>query len=191
MTQPVYDNATVEAIASHYREILKLIGENPDREGLADTPMRAAKALCHATSGYSLTDREVVGNALFSSPGSGMVTVKDIEFYSLCEHHILPFFGKISVGYIPDKKILGISKLARLVDLYARRLQVQERLCEQVCNSVMELSGAKGVMVRCEGRHLCMQMRGVEKQDSSTVTIAVKGVFENDPVLRSEFLSSL
>lgn len=180
----------IEEIAGHYRRILTLIGEDPDREGLRDTPMRAAKALSFVTSGYRTELGNVVGNALFSTTSTGMVIVKDIEFYSLCEHHILPFFGKVSIGYFPGKKIVGLSKVARVVDALSRRLQVQEQLTDQLAESLYKLiDGCKGVAVRCEARHMCMMMRGVEKQESSTVTVAASGCFAEDSALMQQFLN--
>lgn len=180
----------IEEIAGHYRRILTLIGEDPDREGLRDTPMRAAKALSFVTSGYRTELGNVVGNALFSTTSTGMVIVKDIEFYSLCEHHILPFFGKVSIGYFPGKKIVGLSKVARVVDALSRRLQVQEQLTDQLAESLYNLiDGCKGVAVRCEARHMCMMMRGVEKQESSTVTVAASGCFAEDSALMQQFLN--
>lgn len=181
----------IDAIAGHYSEILRLIGEDPGREGLVKTPQRAAKALYYATSGYRSDLNKIVNEAVFTHEGSRMIIVKDIEFYSFCEHHILPFFGNISIGYIPDNKIIGLSKAARIVDHFARRLQVQERLSQQVCDALMEQVSAKGVIVACNGQHLCMKMRGVEKQDSSTTTVAYCGVFENDRQLRNEFFDSI
>ena len=179
----------ITEIANHYREILKLIGEDPTREGLLKTPERAAKALFAITSGYNLSASEIGSKAIFEHDGTGMVIVKDIEFYSMCEHHILPFFGKISIGYLPKGKILGLSKLARIVDVYAKRLQVQERLTAQICREISSLIPNEGVIVACEGAHLCMKMRGVEKQDSMTVTFESSGRFSEDPELRKEFMS--
>lgn len=181
----------ISEIASHYAEIIRLIGEDPQREGLADTPLRAAKALYYITRGYRQNISDVIHGALFQAPSSEMVIVKDVEFYSLCEHHLLPFFGKVSVGYIPGEKIVGLSKVARIVDVFARRLQVQERFADQLCDTLYTHLGAKGVMVRCEARHLCMQMRGVEKQCSTTVTFASRGIFVSDEALRSQFRNSL
>lgn len=178
---------TIREIASHYEAILKLLGEDTTREGLVKTPMRAAKAMVYATRGYRQDPDVIINDAVFSYEGSRMVIVKDIEFYSLCEHHILPFFGKVSVGYIPDGKTIGLSKLARLVDFYARRLQVQERMTAQICNIIMEKLNAKGVIVVCSGEHLCMKMRGVEKQDSTTTTIETAGVFSDSSTLRDDF----
>lgn len=181
----------VAKIASHYEAILKLIGEDTTREGLVKTPVRAAKALLYATGGYRKNIDEIVNGAVFTHEGSRMIIVRDIEFYSFCEHHILPFFGKISIGYIPDGKIIGLSKVARIVDMFARRLQVQERLTEQVCTELKKILNAEGVIARCEAEHLCMKMRGVEKQESRTVTLDYNGIFAHDTTLRNEFLSSL
>lgn len=181
----------IEAIAQHYRAIIELLGEDPEREGLVKTPMRAAKALYQATSGYREDADAVMRQAIFEYAGSQIVVVKDIEFYSLCEHHILPFFGRISIGYIPNGNMIGLSKLARLVNVYARRLQVQERLTAEVCQAVARTLSAHGVIVSCRAEHLCMKMRGVEKQDSSTVTIDYTGRFADDPQLRQEFFNML
>lgn len=179
----------ISEIASHYKEILKLIGEDPEREGLLKTPDRAAKALYSITEGYDQSANEIASKAIFEHDGSGMVIVKDIEFYSMCEHHILPFFGKVCVGYLPKGKILGLSKLARIVDVYAKRLQVQERLTQQICKEISEIIPNEGVIVACEGSHLCMKMRGVEKQDSATVTFESSGKFKENAELRKEFMS--
>lgn len=176
-------------IAGHYKEILKLLGEDPEREGLIKTPLRAAKAMYYITSGYDSDVNEIISQAIFEHAGSKIVIVKDIEFYSMCEHHILPFFGKISIGYIPKDKMIGLSKLARIVNSFARRLQVQERLTSQICNILTENLPNEGVIVTCDAEHLCMKMRGVEKQDSRTVTFDYTGKFETDPDLRKEFLS--
>lgn len=182
------DTDTVSRIADHIRAILTLLGEDPDREGLIRTPERAARALWFITEGYRKDEKDVLNGAVFCSPGSGMVTVRDIEFYSMCEHHILPFFGSISIGYMPGDKILGLSKLARIVNVYARRLQVQEHLTAQIADAVMRLlPGCRGVIVQCRARHLCMMMRGVQKAESSTVTVESRGVFEDDATLRAEF----
>lgn len=185
------ENNRIDKIAVHIEEIIKLLGEDCSREGLVKTPQRAAKALYYLTSGYRNQPDEVVGDALFNHEGSQIVTVKDVEFYSMCEHHILPFFGKVSVGYIPDGKIVGLSKVARLVNLFARRLQVQERFTSQLCREVQRIVGAKGVIVVCSAQHLCMKMRGVEKQDSSTTTIDYVGAFAENPALREEFFRLL
>ncbi len=182
---------TIEELSRHYRAIIELIGEDASREGLVKTPMRAAKALYYATSGYREDAKALMREAVFEHCGSQIVMVKDIEFYSFCEHHILPFFGKVSVGYIPDGEIIGLSKLARVVNVFARRLQVQERLTKEICKAVSESISTKGVMVVCEAEHLCMKMRGVEKQDSSTVTTDYIGAFETDSSLRHEFYQLL
>ncbi|MBQ1186042.1 MAG: GTP cyclohydrolase I FolE [Muribaculaceae bacterium] len=186
-----HDEAIVNQIAEHYREILRLIGEDPSREGLVKTPIRAAKAIIDITAGYRQDAVEVAKKAVFEHTGSSIVIVKDIEFYSMCEHHILPFFGKVSIGYIPKGKMIGLSKLARIVDVYARRLQVQERLTAEVCNLLAETLPNDGVIVTCTAEHLCMKMRGVEKQDSATTTMEYTGKFADDIRLREEFLRLL
>jgi GTP cyclohydrolase I len=176
-------------LESIVRSQLLEIGENPDREGLVRTPLRVAKALDFLTNGYATSLSEVVNNAVFDAEGADeMIVVKDIEFYSMCEHHMLPFFGKAAVAYIPKGKILGLSKVARIVDLYARRLQVQERMTNQIADAVREILDPLGVGVVVEGQHLCMMMRGVQKQDSSAVTSAMRGTFKSDPRTRSEFI---
>lgn len=184
-------NETVEKIAAHFEEIIKLLGEDTSREGLLKTPIRAAKALYKSTKGYRADAIEIAKQAIFEHAGSIMIIVKDIEFYSFCEHHILPFFGRVSIGYIPNGKMIGLSKLARIVNVYAQRLQVQERLTAEVCQAVAKSLDAKGVIVACNAQHLCMKMRGVEKQDSSTTTIDYIGDFENSIDLRNEFFESL
>ncbi len=186
-----YDKDVVEKIASHFESIIQLLGENPSREGLVKTPMRAAKALYYATNGYRMNPDDIMKQAIFEYAGSRMVVVKNIEFYSFCEHHILPFFGRISIGYIPNGSMIGLSKLARVVDVFARRLQVQERLTSEICREVYDTLSAKGVIVMCEAQHLCMKMRGVEKQDSSTATIDFLGRFEQEPDLRNQFFEML
>lgn len=186
--QSTHDIHKVNQIASHYEAILRLIGENPQREGLIKTPVRAAKALLDITGGYSQDPQAIVQKAIFNHDGSQMIIVKDIEFYSMCEHHILPFFGTIDVGYIPDGKIVGLSKLARLVDCFAKQLQVQERLTGQICDALAKALPNKGVIVKCTAQHLCMKMRGVEKQDAATVTFDYNGKFLKDLKLREEFL---
>lgn len=186
-----HDEQLVNEIAGHYREILRLIGEDPDREGLVKTPVRAAKALVDITAGYRQDPLAIARQAVFEHAGSRMVIVKGIEFYSMCEHHILPFFGKVDVAYIPKNKMIGLSKLARLVDVFARRLQVQERLTAEVCRLLDEALPNDGVIVACRAEHLCMKMRGVEKQESSTLTLEYCGRFETNPALREEFLRQL
>ena len=173
------------------RDWLAAIGEDPEREGLQRTPHRVAKAWAYMTEGYGQTLAEVVGEGVFAAEGSEMVIVKDIEFYSMCEHHMLPFYGRAHVAYIPSGKILGLSKFARIVDLYSRRLQVQERITTQVADAVEDLLAPKGVAVLMEGIHLCMAMRGVQKQNSSTTTSAMRGLFRSDPRTRAEFMSAV
>ena len=185
------DSERIEKVAEHMGEIIRLLGEDTSREGLVKTPVRAAKALWFLTSGYRANPAEVMQQALFEHEGSQMIIVRDIEFYSMCEHHVMPFFGTISIGYIPDGKIVGLSKLARLVNVYARRLQVQERLTAQVCDEVCRTLGAKGVIVYCSAEHLCMKMRGVEKQNSATTTTHYVGRFADDPALRAEFFAAI
>lgn len=186
-----HDEKLIAEIAGHYREILRLIGEDPEREGLLKTPERAAKALVDITQGYRQNPIEIARKAIFEHAGSKIVIVKDIEFYSMCEHHILPFFGKVAIGYIPKGKMIGLSKLARIVESFARRLQVQERLTSQVCSLLAEAMPTEGVIVACSAQHLCMKMRGVEKQESSTTTLDYCGRFETDPGLRDEFMRLL
>ena len=176
----------IDEIAQHYKKILELIGEDVEREGLIKTPRRAAKALVDITRGYKQNPGEFVKSALFEYAGSKVVVVKDIEFYSLCEHHILPFFGTVSIGYIPDGSMVGLSKLARVVDAFAHRLQVQERFTAEICDSLYENLSSKGVIVAVSAGHLCMKMRGGEKQGANTITLEYRGDFEN-PQLREEF----
>ena len=176
----------IDEIARHYKKILELIGEDVNREGLVKTPRRAAKALVDITRGYKQRPDEIVKSALFEYAGSKIVVVKDIEFYSLCEHHILTFFGTVSIGYIPDGSMVGLSKLARVVDAFAHRLQVQERFTAEICDSLYENLSSKGVIVAVSAGHLCMKMRGVEKQGANTITLEYRGDFEN-PQLREEF----
>jgi len=178
-----------EKIAGLVRELLIEIGEDPAREGLLDTPKRVAKAFEFLTSGYHTDTKQLINGACFTQETSSMVIVKDIELYSMCEHHMLPFFGRCHIGYIPGGTVFGVSKLARLVDMYARRLQLQERLTEQISKVVMESVNAKGVGVIIEARHLCMMMRGVEKQNSTMVTSSVLGVFRDSLATREEFFS--
>jgi GTP cyclohydrolase IA len=170
------------------RELLGELGENPSREGLLDTPKRVEQALRFLTSGYRADVDQVLNNALFSVDYSEMVIVKDIDFYSLCEHHLLPFFGKCHVAYLPQGKVIGLSKIPRLVDVFARRLQVQERLTNEIAQVILEKVNPLGVAVVMEGTHLCMAMRGVEKQNSFAVTSAMLGVFREDARTRAEFL---
>jgi len=175
-------------LAPEVRSILAGLGEDPDRPGLAKTPERVEASLRWLTSGYGRTVEDAVGDALFEEEHESMILVRDIEFYSLCEHHLLPFFGVAHVAYIPDGRILGLSKLPRIVDVFARRLQVQERLTDQVANAIMDVVTPRGVGVVLEASHLCMMMRGVEKQRSRTVTSALRGIFTSDSKTRAEFL---
>jgi GTP cyclohydrolase IA len=170
------------------REQLKRIGEDPDREGLRITPDRVAKSLMWLTRGYRSNVEEALGDAVFEEPHDSMVVVKDIEVYSMCEHHMLPFFGKAHIAYIPDGRIVGLSKLPRVVDVFARRLQVQERMTEQIAAALQDILEPAGVGVVIEAVHLCMMMRGVEKQNSKTLTSAVRGIFRSDQRTRDEFL---
>jgi GTP cyclohydrolase I len=171
------------------RELLSELGEDPDREGLRRTPARMAASLDFLTSGYR-TDREaLINNAYFTQDSDSMVVLRDIEFYSMCEHHMLPFFGHVHIGYLPQGKVFGISKLARLVEMYSRRLQLQERMTEQIANVIMESIDALGVGVMVEGQHLCMMMRGVQKHGSIMVTSCMLGTFRSDSRTRSEFLN--
>lgn len=171
----------------HVRDILRAIGEDPDREGLLDTPERVDQSLRYLTRGYHQKLEDVVNGALFEAESDDMIIVKDIEFFSLCEHHMLPFFGKCHIGYIPQKKIIGVSKIARIVDIFARRLQIQERMTRQISSAIMETVDAEGVGVVVEARHLCMQMRGVEKQHSIMTTSSMVGSFRREAATRSEF----
>ena len=181
------DEERIDLIAEHYKEIIKLLGEDPEREGLVKTPHRAAKAMVAITSGYNSDPASIAKKAIFEHQGSRIVIVKDIEFYSMCEHHILPFFGKISIGYLPKGTIIGLSKIPRIVDCFAKRLQVQENLTAQICDLISRELPNEGVIVACSAEHLCMKMRGVEKQNSQTVTYECSGRFEEDPKLREEF----
>jgi GTP cyclohydrolase IA len=171
------------------RHILKALGEDPDREGLVKTPHRMAQALTFLTQGYRMDPKQVINDALFTEDYEEMILQKDIDFFSLCEHHLLPFFGKAHVAYIPHHKIVGISKLARLVDVYARRLQVQERLTNQIANTIMERLDPLGVAVVIEAEHLCMRMRGVEKQNSIIITSTLLGAFRTRVETRNEFMT--
>ncbi len=177
------------AIAEHVREIIRLVGEDPEREGLRKTPERYEKALKFLTSGYHQNVDHVLNGATFSVTYDEMVVVKDIEFFSLCEHHLLPFFGKAHVAYLPSNKVVGLSKIARLVNMFARRLQIQERMTCQIAKSIEEKIAPQGVGVIIEARHLCMQMRGVEKQHGSAVTSAMLGAFRENKQTRDEFLA--
>ena len=180
------DSAKIERLVS---ELLVEIGEDPEREGLRRTPQRIAAALAFLTSGYRADINTLINGAVFTQEANNMIIARDIELYSLCEHHMLPFFGRCHIGYIPGGKIFGVSKLARLVDMYARRLQIQERLTEQVAHAIMEAVDAEGVGVIIEARHLCMMMRGVQKQNSLMTTSSVLGSFHDSVATRTEFLS--
>lgn len=169
------------------RNMLIAIGEDPDREGLVKTPERVEKSMKFLTRGYTQNIEDVVNGALFEAESDDMIIVRDIEFFSMCEHHMLPFFGKCHVGYIPNKKILGLSKVARIVDMYARRLQIQERMTKEIATALMEILDAQGVGVVIEAQHLCMQMRGVEKQNSFTTTSSMQGSFRAELATRNEF----
>ena len=176
-------------IESLYLRLLEQIDEDPTRQGLQDTPKRAANALCFLTQGYKQSIDDIVNGALFDSDSDEMVIVKDIELYSLCEHHLLPFVGKCHVAYIPKGRVLGLSKIARIVDVFARRLQIQEQLTRQIAIAMTEITEAQGVAVIIEAKHLCMMMRGVEKQNSTMTTSAMQGVFREQPQTRAEFLN--
>jgi len=173
----------------NFSQIIEAVGEDLTREGLVDTPKRAAKAFKFLTHGYEKTLEEVLNGAIFTADSEDMVIVKDIELYSLCEHHLLPFIGKCHVGYLPQGKVLGLSKVARVVDMYARRLQIQERLTKQIADAIEQATGARGVAVVIEAKHLCMMMRGVEKQNSVMTTSSMKGIFRKEINTRSEFLN--
>ncbi len=173
----------------HFSKIIEAIGEDVTREGLVDTPKRAAKAFEFLNNGYNKTLEEVLNGAIFEADTEDMVIVKDIELYSLCEHHLLPFVGKCHIAYLPQGKVLGLSKLARIVDMYARRLQIQEKLTKQIADAVDEAIGAKGVAVVIEAKHMCMMMRGVEKQNSVMTTSVMTGIFRKEMSTRAEFLS--
>ncbi len=172
-----------------FKKIIEMLGEDPNREGLRDTPKRAAKAMGFLTNGYHQSVETIVNGALFTSDIDEMILVKNIELYSLCEHHLLPFIGKCHVAYMPNGKIIGLSKIPRIVDMHARRLQVQENLTKEIANTIKDITGAKGVGVIVEAQHLCMMMRGVEKQNSVMSTSMMLGLFREDPRTRAEFLS--
>ncbi len=180
------DNAKVQ---NHVSEILKEIGEDPKREGLLNTPKRVARAYDFLTSGYHKEIKDVMNNAIFNEKYDEMVLVKNIDFYSLCEHHMLPFYGKVHVAYIPDGKIVGLSKIPRIVDVFARRLQVQERMTQEIADTLDEYLNPQGVAVVSEAYHMCMMMRGVQKQNSAAVASAVHGVFKEDARTRAEFMT--
>lgn len=178
-----------EELADNYRHIIAGLGEDPDREGLRDTPKRAAKAMQFLTQGYGQTLESLVNGAVFESQTDEMVLVKDIELYSMCEHHLLPFIGKCHIAYLPEGRVLGLSKFARIVDMYARRMQIQENLTRQIAEAVQQVTQARGVGVIIEAQHMCMMMRGVEKQNSSMKTSVMLGAFRNNLTTRQEFLT--
>ncbi len=184
-----YKSKNIESLKEHYSKVLKLIGEDPSREGLIKTPERVAKSMQFLTQGYEMNVTEIIQSAMFSEDYSQMVLVKEIEFYSLCEHHLLPFFGKAHIAYIPDGYIVGLSKLPRVVDAFSRRLQVQERLTNEIRDCIQNTLKPKGVALVIEARHLCMQMRGVEKQSSLTTTSAFSGAFLESEKTRLEFMN--
>ena len=187
--EDIYKPETLEELKGHYREILRLLGEDPDREGLLKTPERVAKAMAFITKGYNEDPIEIIRSAIFREEYKQMVLVKDIELYSICEHHLLPFYGKAHVAYIPDGYITGLSKVARVVECFARRLQVQERLTVQIRDCIQEALNPMCVAVVIEASHMCMQMRGVEKQGSATTTSAFTGTFLSDSRTREEFMT--
>lgn len=190
MTPEIPFREGLDELASHYKQVLTLLGEDPEREGLQKTPMRVAKAMQVLTRGYTQDPHKVLTDALFEEKYNQMVIVKDIDFFSMCEHHILPFYGKAHVAYIPNGYITGLSKIARVVDIFSHRLQVQERLTEQVMQCINDTLKPQGVMVVIEAKHMCMQMRGVEKQNSITTTSAYSGVFDSSKT-RNEFMDLL
>jgi GTP cyclohydrolase I len=183
------EETSSNSIAAHLKEVLRELGEDLGREGLVRTPERSERALRFLTSGYNANVEEIVNQALFEVEYDEMVIVRDIEFFSMCEHHLLPFFGKMHVAYLPNKKVIGLSKIPRLVDVFARRLQIQERLTQQVAEVIQNLVKPRGVAVVCEARHFCMMMRGVEKQHSGAITSAMLGAFRSQKETRDEFLS--
>ncbi len=186
-----FDQERIEKLSYHYAEIIKLLGEDIEREGLIKTPQRVAKAMSFLTKGYHQDPQEILRSAIFREEYKQMVLVKDIELYSMCEHHMLPFYGKVHVAYIPNGYITGLSKVARVVECFARRLQVQERLTVDIRDSINEALAPMGVAVVIEAKHMCMQMRGVEKSSSSTITSAFTGVFLSDPRTREEFMAHI
>jgi GTP cyclohydrolase I len=186
--EPVGAPEVIDELAQLVRRELELLGEDPERQGLVRTPERVALSLAWLTRGYEQDARKVIGDALFEESHENMVMVRDIELYSLCEHHMLPFYGKAHVAYIPNGRIVGLSKLPRIVDVFAQRLQVQERLTDQISEAICEILQPRGCGVVIEAYHLCMMMRGVQKQNSKTITSALRGVFRDDPKTRDEFL---
>lgn len=181
----------INEMEENIRKIFDYIGEDRGREGLLETPKRVLKSWEHLYSGYKSNPKEILGRVFIEGACDEMVVLKNIEFYSICEHHLLPFFGKISIGYIPDSKVVGISKLARLVEVYSRRLQIQEKMTAQIADTLMEVLQPKGVMVVAEAKHMCMVMRGVEKQNSLMLTSAIRGLFKSDHRTREEFMGHI
>jgi GTP cyclohydrolase I len=184
----LYSGEAMKALSDLYSQVITGLGEDVNREGLVDTPKRAAKAMQFLTSGYEQSLEDIVNNAVFASDNDEMVVISDIEMYSMCEHHMLPFIGKVHIGYLPNGNVLGLSKFARITDMFARRLQIQENLTKQIAEAVQEITGARGVAVVIEARHMCMMMRGVQKQNSSMSTSVMLGSFRESPATRSEFL---
>ena len=188
---PRRDPVNIPDLAGHIRQTLAALGEDPEREGLTSTPERAAKALAFLTQGYETRLEDVVRNALFTTANDEMVILKDIELFSLCEHHMLPFFGRVHIGYLPDGKVIGVSKLARIVDLYARRLQIQEQMTSQIANFLHSTLQPQGVAVVVEGMHMCSMMRGVKKANASMKTSKMLGAFKDDDKTRREFITHI
>jgi GTP cyclohydrolase I len=184
----LYSGEAMKALSDLYSQVITELGEDVNREGLLDTPKRAAKAMQFLTSGYEQSLEDIVNNAVFSSDNDEMVVISDIEMYSMCEHHMLPFIGKVHIGYLPNGNVLGLSKFARITDMFSRRLQIQENLTKQIAEAIQEVTGARGVAVVIEARHMCMMMRGVQKQNSSMSTSVMLGSFRESPATRSEFL---
>ncbi|MGK0474822.1 MAG: GTP cyclohydrolase I [Oleispira sp.] len=184
----LYSGEAMKALSDLYSQVITELGEDVNREGLLDTPKRAAKAMQFLTSGYEQSLKDIVNNAVFSSDNDEMVVISDIEMYSMCEHHMLPFIGKVHIGYLPNGNVLGLSKFARITDMFSRRLQIQENLTKQIAETIQEVTGARGVAVVIEARHMCMMMRGVQKQNSSMSTSVMLGSFRESPATRSEFL---
>ena len=187
--QKLTEATRLESMTADYRRIIEAVGEDPTREGLRDTPLRAAKAMGFLTQGYDLDLETVINGAVFESDNDEMVIVQDIELYSLCEHHLLPFIGKCHIAYLPRGRVLGLSKLARITDMFARRLQIQENLTKEVASAVLEVTGARGVGVVIEAKHMCMMMRGVEKQNSVMTTSVMLGAFRDSAATRNEFMT--
>ncbi len=182
------ENEQLQSLEKNFHSVLELVGEDANREGLLKTPSRVASAFEFLTSGYRTDLNDILNDAIFTETNQGMIIARDIEVYSLCEHHLLPFYGRAHIGYIPNGKIIGLSKMPRLVDMFARRLQIQERLTEQIQNTLTEVLNPMGVAVVIQSRHMCMMMRGVEKQNSEVITSSVSGIFQTNEKTRSEFL---